>query len=268
MLYIGHRGFRVDCDENTDQAFKKAVQLDMDFLEFDVRLSKDKKIFVLHDSSLQRVFGVSKQISEMTSKELNSAKIKSKNYQYPIPTLKHVIEEFLMRPQNKKDERRAECPIKLMIELKGPDTGIHVATLISRYLKKNIVKKNDMCLSGRNLPELKKAHDILPKIPLCLNITSCKEFNVDDLFACTSPQELPMPFDFISLRENWIIGQDFIEKCHQLNVQALTWGFMGLKTPVEKMKQLIKFGIDGILFDSPQSVSKIRQIGNENPITN
>ena len=43
LLFIGHRGTRANTDENTVEAFKKALEFGANWVEFDVRKTKDEK---------------------------------------------------------------------------------------------------------------------------------------------------------------------------------------------------------------------------------
>ena len=54
MITIGHRGTRVDFDENTIGAFKKAIEYGADYIEFDIHRTKDGQLIVMHDKSLNR----------------------------------------------------------------------------------------------------------------------------------------------------------------------------------------------------------------------
>ena len=55
MLIIGHRGAPRYEPENTLSSFKKAVELGVDMLEVDARMTKDKKIVIIHDPTVDRV---------------------------------------------------------------------------------------------------------------------------------------------------------------------------------------------------------------------
>ena len=54
MLNIAHRGASAYKPENTLASFQKAIDLNADMVEFDIRLSKDKKIVVIHDQTVNR----------------------------------------------------------------------------------------------------------------------------------------------------------------------------------------------------------------------
>ena len=51
---IGHRGNRAHAPENTIESFLEAVALGADALEFDLRLSRDGRLMVFHDATLER----------------------------------------------------------------------------------------------------------------------------------------------------------------------------------------------------------------------
>jgi glycerophosphoryl diester phosphodiesterase len=70
IIVAGHRGFKSAYPENTLLAFQKAVELGVEMLEFDLRLSKDKVIMVIHDETLERTTNGSGKISDYTLAEL------------------------------------------------------------------------------------------------------------------------------------------------------------------------------------------------------
>jgi glycerophosphoryl diester phosphodiesterase len=45
----GHRGFRGKFPENTLTTFKEAAKLGVDFIEFDVVISKDSQVVISHE---------------------------------------------------------------------------------------------------------------------------------------------------------------------------------------------------------------------------
>lgn len=51
---IAHRGFSAEAPENTMAAIQKAIDLGADMVEFDVLLSRDGAVVVIHDEDLER----------------------------------------------------------------------------------------------------------------------------------------------------------------------------------------------------------------------
>ena len=69
-LIIGHRGASAVAPENTLGAFREAIAVGADGIEFDVRLTRDGVPVVIHDSSLRRTGGLSQRIGELTWPEV------------------------------------------------------------------------------------------------------------------------------------------------------------------------------------------------------
>jgi glycerophosphoryl diester phosphodiesterase len=67
---IAHRGFSGNYPENTLIAFQKAVEVGADYVELDVHFSKDKKLVVMHDATLDRTSNGKGEILEKTWAEL------------------------------------------------------------------------------------------------------------------------------------------------------------------------------------------------------
>lgn len=76
-LIIAHRGASADAPENSLAAFEKAIELGVDGLEFDVRLSKCGVPVVFHDPTLKRIAGVDGFVSDFVISELQSLDIGS-----------------------------------------------------------------------------------------------------------------------------------------------------------------------------------------------
>lgn len=69
-LIIGHRGASAVAPENTMAAFREAIVVGADGIEFDVRLTRDGVPVVIHDATLRRTGGLSQRIAEVTWAEL------------------------------------------------------------------------------------------------------------------------------------------------------------------------------------------------------
>ncbi|MEO7361448.1 MAG: glycerophosphodiester phosphodiesterase family protein, partial [Gemmatimonadaceae bacterium] len=63
---IGHRGNRAHAPENTVESLKQALALGVDAVEFDVRVSRDGVLVVMHDPTLERTTNASGPVSALT----------------------------------------------------------------------------------------------------------------------------------------------------------------------------------------------------------
>jgi glycerophosphoryl diester phosphodiesterase len=116
MILIGHRGAAGIEPENTIPSIEKAAQLDVDAIEFDVRITKDRHLIVFHDQNLLRLAGLNKNISDVTLKEINTTVTKSG---HPIPLFAEAIE--------------AADGKQLMIDCKGKDWSEPLYSALKKY---------------------------------------------------------------------------------------------------------------------------------------
>ncbi|MFX1401592.1 MAG: glycerophosphodiester phosphodiesterase, partial [Promethearchaeota archaeon] len=75
ILIIGHKGASKLKPENTLIAFQKAIDLQADYIEFDIQASKDGEIVVFHDYDILRLTGMEGYIEDMTLNELKQLNI-------------------------------------------------------------------------------------------------------------------------------------------------------------------------------------------------
>ncbi len=96
-----HRGASDYAPENTLEAFDLAVRQGADGVELDVQMTKDRKLVVAHDETIDRVSNGSGRIIDYTLEELRQFRFNRTHPEYPdarIATLKEVYE--LLRPTN------------------------------------------------------------------------------------------------------------------------------------------------------------------------
>lgn len=238
FLYIGHRGTRTNFDENTIEAFKKAIEFGANYIELDVRKIKDNELIVLHDPSLDRTTKGTGLIINFLWAEIRNFKTKIKNEK--IPLLSKVLDEF-------------KGKIKFMIELKGQDVRDDVIKLVNAM---DLLK--ECIFSGRRLNDLKEIKNKTPEAKICYNITKGDPLTLDDFLQLGSQKKLSLDIDMISLRSN-LITPEFINICHSNNILALSWDFLEYKNPISKIKSLIDIQIDGVLFDNHKNISVIKK---------
>ena len=93
---FAHRGYSGNYPENTMLAFQKAVELAVDGIEFDVHLTKDNQLVIIHDETIDRTSNGSGWVKDMTLEELRkydfSAGFAGVYGFNPIPTLREYFE--------------------------------------------------------------------------------------------------------------------------------------------------------------------------------
>ncbi len=118
-----HRGANETHPENTIAAFREAVRLGAQMVEFDVRMTKDDQLIIMHDRSVNRTTNGEGLVEELTWSEINdldAGSWKSNKFKgEKVPSFKEALEVF---PGN----------IWLNIHLKGDkELGYAVAKVLT-----------------------------------------------------------------------------------------------------------------------------------------
>ncbi len=126
---IAHRGGGARAPENTIEAMRLAIADGADGLEFDVRLSADGEVVVIHDPAVDRTTNGTGAVERMTLAELLSL---DAGFRFsarpldPVTPLKHRIPTL--------DEVLRSFPgIPLLIEIKSPLAASATRRLIEKH---------------------------------------------------------------------------------------------------------------------------------------
>ncbi|GAB3961551.1 glycerophosphodiester phosphodiesterase family protein [Spirosoma harenae] len=96
MGVSAHRGNSTVAPENTLATYRAALQMNVDYIEIDVRTTKDGKLIILHDGTLNRTTNGSGPVTEQTLEELkklSAAKGFGESFRTEqIPTLEEVCQ--------------------------------------------------------------------------------------------------------------------------------------------------------------------------------
>jgi len=111
-LIVGHRGACGYLQDNTIQSVEKAIELGVDMIEVDVRISKDNRLVAVHDDNIN---GVS--VSNFSAQELYDM--------YNVP----LIEEVLSTVNDQT---------KLLLDVKHPYDINLLSSLLSSVNRRNI----------------------------------------------------------------------------------------------------------------------------------
>lgn len=175
---IAHRGASAYAPENTLIAFKKAIEMKADGIEFDLHLTKDNELVVCHDEKIDRTTNGMGYIKDLTLKEIKQfdagSWFRDEFKDEKIPTFEEVLD--LIEDKN----------LLIKIELKNDKIqyeGIEKKTL--DVLDKYKVE-NEIIISSFNHSSLLKVKEHNPDIktgilfnkPLGDNYEYAKRFKV------------------------------------------------------------------------------------------
>jgi glycerophosphoryl diester phosphodiesterase len=143
MKVIGHRGARGLAPENTIAGFKKALEHNVDGIEFDLRVTKDGVVILHHDSYLTDPDGKRRKIAGHTYKQL-------KRHKKDLATFEELLKEI-------------GHPVLLYMEVKHGVRTAPIVKMLKYYL--GIGWKPQYFLIGsKSQKVLLSLHKALPQI--------------------------------------------------------------------------------------------------------
>jgi glycerophosphoryl diester phosphodiesterase len=224
MLKVGHRGARAYEPENTLRSFKRALELGVNAVELDVRMTKDGEIVVIHDAEVDRTTNGKGLVNQLTLKEIKQFKTEKDE---KIPTLEEVL-DFL----DKK--------LTVLIELK--ETGLE--TKLLKTVQKKGLEKNVVIVSFLE-EALRKVRELNQKVETGLIYVKHKN-PVKSATDLKATYLLPL-YRFTHSAD--------VQKAHQNGLKVVVWT---INKP-EEVVEYVEKGVDGITSDSPDIFSEADQ---------
>ncbi len=218
-----HRGVNRLAPENTIPAFQKAIDMGLDFIEIDVRTTKDGKQILSHDGSLKRIAqydGNVKDINFDIVRILSAGKWFGRPYRNEkTPTLDEVFE-------------LGKSKIKFYVDTKD----ITPEALVDAMRCHNVLDDCVIYINGEKALAV-KALESKAKIMPSLGDPE----KVDELI------KLYQPYAFDTKWE--ILSRNLIDKCHANGVKVFS-DAMGYEN-IDSFRQVMEWDIDCIQTDEP-----------------
>lgn len=234
-----HRGAsgwdRQYAPENTMPAFRKAVEMGADGIEFDVQMTKDSKIVICHDERIDRTARGHGYIKDFTLSELKKIDFGKPHVEYgfvEIPTLEEVL------------QYTQKLDINLNIELKNGVIYYDKLEEKTADMVRCFGMEDRVIYSSFNHYSLEKLRKYAPKAKIGLLIRN-------DYVRV--PIDLKY-FGAIAIHPPvGIVTREYVELCHRHNVKVHTWV---VDNPL-MMNDIIKMGVDAFITDCPDSGRRI-----------
>lgn len=224
-LVIGHRGAYDEAPENTLKGFKKAIELGVDYIEFDVHRSQDGALVVIHDNDILRRMGYNTTIDQMTLSELK--KIDFGEGQ-TVPELWEVVE-------------LAKGKVNLLCEIKAKGISNEVISLLKdeNVLNSTIFQSFyvEALLDIRKLESESELVLILPTTEEYLPEWDKRKDIIDTV--------IKLNFPIIETRYK-NVDLTFVNYSHKHNLKVFVYTFNTKKT----IARYVSMGVDGIIVNS------------------
>jgi glycerophosphoryl diester phosphodiesterase len=250
-LIMGHRGNIGKAPENTIQALEAALEIGVDFLESDVRMTRDNELVLFHDDDMERTTGEPGSVRERTLEELRQMDFGKMFTQdgvtYPfrnkgmtILTLREAFEEF--------------PDVKFNLDIKDLDdrSPALLANMIDEY-----DRRSSVIVASFKPIQMKRYREAMPD-----SITSAHPGEVRNFVYGTKFRALGLFSRNIQYRvlqvpiksgRLTVVNERFVEDAHKRGIAVHVWTI----NEREEMEWLVDLGVNGIFTDEPAMMREV-----------
>ncbi|MBC8184508.1 glycerophosphodiester phosphodiesterase family protein [candidate division KSB1 bacterium] len=235
IYVVAHRGAHNTIPENSIPAYQKAIDLGCDFVEIDVRTTKDGKFVCIHNSTIDKyVEGVNGKIEDFTLAELRVLDIGSRVGPQWKGTQIPTFEEIL-------DLCKGKCGIYL--DLKEVPVKPLIDKIKARGMERDVLWYADD-------HELEQVKELCPQCIIMPDPGA--EENLSGLIQLFKPNVIAAVWKHYS--------KSFVDKCHQAGAIVIVD-----EDKPDCWEDALKWGSDGIQTDYPEELIEfLKQISKKN----
>lgn len=227
---FAHRGGAKLGPENTTEAFDRGLSAGADGLEFDVRLSRDGEVVVMHDATVNRTTPGRGPVSGFTAEELA---------RWRVPRLADVLSRY--------------PDVGFIIEIKEPSHTLarKVVDLVREHSAVDRV-----ALGSFHAAPLRLARELEPRIP-----TGASKPEIRVALYASYVGLAPRWASYRSLqvpersRGRRVVSQRFVRAAHKAGVVVQVWTV----DDEADMRRLIDWRVDALISDRPDIAARIVQ---------
>ena len=266
----GHRGTRGLMPENTIAAMQKAIDHNVNTVEVDVVISKDKQVVISHDIYFHPDISTTPEGKILDKKEAENRLLYNMTYdsirkydvglkshpgfphQQKITAYKPLLSELIDATDAYAKSKGKEViyNIELKANLKWePTKQPPVEELVD--LTMQVVKaenlENRCYLQSFDFRAMQIIHKKYPHITTAILIGGDEKRTLDNQL-----KDLGYIPEMYSPSYT-LVNQELIDACHQKGIKIIPWTV----NKVEEMKRLKQMGVDGIITDYPDYFSQL-----------
>lgn len=237
---VAHRGASGHAPENTMAAFDLAVEMKADYIELDVQMTKDGKLVIIHDTTVDRTTDGSGFVGDLTLEEMKTLDAGSWfGEQFAgeqIPTFEEVLDAYRGK-------------IGILIELKSPELypGIEERVadiLIDRNMQHP--RNEKIIMQSFNHESMQLSKQLLPNVPHGVLAGMAWEDVTDEELA-----EFAIYSDYFNPNMR-IVTDELVTRVHDAGMEIYPYTV----NTREEADRLFNLGVDGIITNFPEYVAK------------
>ncbi|CAI6278856.1 MULTISPECIES: glycerophosphodiester phosphodiesterase [Bacillus] len=240
-LIIAHRGASALEPEHTLLSYKRAIKDKADFIEIDLRQTKDHELVAIHDKDVERTTNGKGKIQDLTLSQLK--KFNAGKGQRVL-TIEEIIKEFGLST-------------KYYIETREDNSGnlVMEQKLIDILNKYNLLTEHKVVLQSFSEKSLKKIHSINKEIPLVrlLGDDEVNDLNSDKLKQIKSYAYAVGP-------NAKLVDKSTVEKVHAANLKIHV--FFDAENEKKQTMKMINLRVDGLFSNNPAYTKRLINSSN------
>jgi glycerophosphoryl diester phosphodiesterase len=239
---FGHRGSAGTHPENTLESFAAAVAAGVQYLEFDLHMTRDGEVVVSHDDHLERNCGRAGVICEITYAELAAA---DAGRMFTLDGATFPFRDKGIRIPRLRDVLAAFPQLRMIVEIKQvtPSVVAPMLDLVDRAgLRRNVF------FASEHQQPLDEVRKLAPEIPTNF---SYLETGVFVQAMGTRDSAYRPPADAVQMPrsyESWqLVTPDSVEFAHRVGLEVHVFTV----NDESEMIELLDMGVDGLVTDYP-----------------
>ncbi len=217
---MGHRGAAGCEPENTLRGFRLALSLGVAAVELDVHLTKDGRLAVIHDDTVDRTTNGAGRVKDLTLAELHRLDAGLGEY---IPSLDEVVDLVKARAY-------------LVVELKQPDAAL---PLLQFFEARDLF--GHACVISFWHPAIKALKERQPRLKTGALMVGCP-VDPAGLARAALADTLVLNYKYVD--------RELVERAHLSGLKVFIWNI----DSTEELKSYLTMNLDGIGTNRPDLV--------------
>lgn len=266
----GHRGARGLMPENTIPAMLKGIDLGVTTLEMDLQITKDKKVIVSHDPNFNANITTTPDGKFLSKDESKSLLLYKMNYdeikrydvglkphpdfpsQQKIALHKPLLSDLLDATEKYAKEKGIHILYNIEIKSNAKNDGINHPP-VEEFVDLAMAVINQKAINNRTIIQsfdpraLVVMHRKYPLVATSLLIEGFDKRNFGEQL-----KEIGFTPTVYS-PSHMLVTKQLVDACHQKGMKVVPWTVNDL----QRMKELIALGVDGIITDYPDLFSQL-----------
>lgn len=250
-LVIAHQGGDGLWPSSTRTAYRQAAALGVDVLELDVHLSRDRRLVVVHDDTVDRTSDGSGAVADLRRDEMAALDAGyawspgRTGHTFPyrgggdgIPTLVEVLTDHPGAPlliEIKPDDRAAATALCARLR----ESGRTARTVVASFHEEAMAAFREAC----------------PAVATSATPNEVRLFVVLSRLRLDGPYR--PPFDALQVPEREgsirVVTPSFVRAAHAKGIQVHVWTV----DEVSAMERLLALGVDGLITDRPDRALRV-----------